>query len=326
MALKYEFHTNAELPAAERLWRDEANWGDQFNVMRRWYDSAPFGKLHIVVATDTETDEAVGQFCFATTRIIAGGEEISAVRPFGTIVTAAMRRAASDSNNPLDHPVIAMYSCAVRQLRARGTQLVYMIPDPRWQRLFKMFPGTQTGKFPLWSLPVPLAELIDLGENYTAAPLENWDERIDRLWEKSLRLHDCMLLRDAAMMRWKVGNGYYTITAVERNGELVGVVASRQKGDRQWLICDMLCADADDSMRATLAAASNVAHEKSLRGEGKQSLHKVAVLATPVMQPILQDLGFARDAYDFLIAVEILDKKIAAEDVAPARWYMSGDD
>lgn len=330
MPLTYKFYAdNSELPGVERLWR-EANWGDQFTAMRRWYDSAPFGKLHAVVATDTETGETVGLFCFATTRIVASGKEIRAARPFGTIVTPAMREAAmreaATGSSPLDHPVIVMYSRAIEELRTTGTQLVYMIPDPRWLRLFKMFPGTQTGMFPLWSLPVPFDEPLDLGKGCIAAPLETWDERIDRLWEKSSRLHDCMLLRNAAMLRWKVSNDFYTTTAVERDGELIGVVASRQKGDRQWLICDMLCADADDSMRATFAAASNVAHEKSLNGKDKEAIHKVAVLATPLMQPVLQNLGFARDAYDFLIAVEILDKSIAPEDVAPARWYMSGDD
>lgn len=325
MALRYDFHTSAELPKVAHLWREATDWGDQFDSMRRWYDSAPFGKLHIVTATKIASGEVVGQFCFATTRIVAGGREINAVRPFGTIVTPAMREAAA-VRSPLDHPVIAMYSCGVRELKAAGTQLVYMVPDPRWLRLFKMFPGTQTGLFPLWSLSVPFAKPLTLSKGFTAAPLENWDERVERLWEKSSRLHDCLLVRNAAMLRWKVGNDHYTTIAVERDGELIGIVASRQKGDRQWLICDMLCADAGESMRATLAAASNVAHEKSLTGEGKKAIHKVAVLATPLMQPILQDLGFARDAYDFLVAVEILDKKIAAEDVAPARWYLSGDD
>lgn len=326
MALEYEFHTNAALPEVERLWREATDWGDHFEIMRGWYDSSPFGKLHVVVAVDAGSGETVGQFCFATTRAVASGRKINAARPFGTIVTPAMRQAATDINSPLDHPVIAMYSCGIKHLRALGTQLVYMIPDPRWLRLFKMFPATQTAMFPLWSLPVPLDQPLILSREFSAAPLDDVDQRIDCLWEKSARLHDCLLLRNAAMLRWKVSNDYYSTIAVERDGELVGIIASRQKGDRQWLICDMLCADAGESMRATIAAAVNSAHEKSLIGEGKEAIRKVAVLATPLMQPVLQSLGFERDAYDFLFAVEIIGSNIAAQDVAPERWYISGDD
>lgn len=325
MSLKYEFHTNATLPRVEKLWREAALWGDQFDQIRNWYDSAPFGRFHIIVATDTASGETVGQFCFATTRAVASGVEISAVRPFGTIVTPAMSQAVSVSS-PLDHPVIAMYSSGIQELQAIGVQLVYMLPDPRWLRLFKMFPATQTGTFPLWSLGLPLDKPMVLSQEFSVVPFKASDERLNHLWKKSSRLHNCMLLRNAAMLRWKISGHAYTTIAIERDGELVGIVASRQKGDRQWLICDMLCTDAGESMHATLAAASNVAHEKSLRGEGKEALHKVAVLATPLMQPVLQGLGFKRDNYDFLVAVEILDKKIAAEDVAPSRWYISGDD
>lgn len=240
MALKYEFHTNAALPGVEKLWREATGWGDKFDQIRNWIDSSPFGKLHVVVATDTASGETVGQFCFATTRVIASGVEISAVRPFGTIVTPAMSQAAS-VGSPLDHPVIAMYSCGIKELQAIGTQLVYMLPDPRWLRLFKMFPDTQTDSFPLWSLPVPLDKPMVLSQEFSVAPFKASDERLDRLWEKSSRLHDCALLRNAAMLRWKIGTGAYTMIALERDGELVGIVASRQKGGQQWLICDMLC-------------------------------------------------------------------------------------
>jgi len=326
MALKYEFHLDATLPGLERLWREATDWGENtFDTLRPWFDSAPFGKPRIVIATDTESGEMVGQFRFMPLWVTVDGKEIRAVRPFGTIVTPAMH-AAAVINTPLDQPAVAMYTRAVVELKAMGEQLIYMVPDPRWMRLFKMFPFLQTGTFPLWSLPVPFEKPVDLDKAYSAAPLKAWDERVDRLWEKSSRLHGCMVLRNRSTLRWKLSNASYTTTAVERDGELVGLVASRQKGDRQWLVCDMLCADAGDSMRATLTAASNVAHEKSLTGDGKEAIHKVAVLATPLMEPILRDLGFARDAYDFPIVVHVLDEKIAAEDVNPSRWYVCATD
>ncbi|HEV7903616.1 MAG TPA: hypothetical protein VGO96_07235, partial [Pyrinomonadaceae bacterium] len=99
------------------------------------------------------------------------------------------------------------------------------------------------------------------------------------------------------------------------------------KGDRQWLVCDVLAADAGESMSATLSAACNVAHGKSVAAaESDEVIHKVAILTTPVIEPIVRDLGFARDDYDFPLAVHILDESIAPEKVAPSRWYVSAND
>ena len=325
MALKYELHTSEVLSEVKQLWCGATDWGDWFENLQRWFESAPSQILRVLIAIDTESNELVGQFCFMQTCVSLDGEKIRAVRPFGTIVTPAMRDAFV-MKHPLDHPAGAMYNHAVEELRTMGEQLVYMVPDPRWTRLFKMFPDFQTGSFPLWSLTVPLDGLFKLNESYIAAPLENWDERVDCLWEKSARLYGCVPIRDCAALRWKLADDAFTTTAVEKDGELIGLVASRHKGDRQWLICDMICADAGESMRATLAAACNVAHENSVARGGKKAIHKVAVLTTPLMQPIVESLGFKRDAYDFPLVIHILDSKIAPADVAPARWYLSGND
>ncbi|HEY0080867.1 MAG TPA: hypothetical protein VGB73_19850 [Pyrinomonadaceae bacterium] len=327
MGVAYEFHPDATLPGLERLWREATDWGETtLEALGRWFAAAPFGKPRIVVASDDRTGEMLGQFRFMPSRVSVDGEVVRAVRPFGTIITPAMREAVR-SNNPFDQPAVAMYSRAVEELRAAGEQLIYMVPDPRWVRLFKMFPFLQTGSFPLWSLPMPLAAPLAQAKGYEAAPLRAWDDRVDRLWKASSRLHGCLVMRDAETLRWKLANANYTTTAVEREGELVGLVASRRKGDRQWLVCDLLAADAGEAMRATLIAAANVAHEKSLSvGEGEEEIRKVAVLATPLMETTVASLGFARDDYDFPIVVHILDESIEPETVAPSRWYVSAND
>ena len=106
----------------------------------------------------------------------------------------------------------------------------------------------------------------------------------------------------------------------------MGLVASREKGDRQWLICDLLAADDGPALRATLAAAANVAHEESVARSGANELRKVAVLATSVMEPVVRSLGFMRDEYDFPLVVHVLDKSLPADDVRPERWYVSAND
>lgn len=326
MAFQYRFYHDTNLPDLERLWAEKTDWGmDTLQSLQDWFMEAPFGKPRIVVATDTETGEIVGQFRFMPSRVSVNGRELRAVRPFGTIIGKQMSDAAR-TGNVLDQPAVAMYSCAARELQALGEQFIYMVPDPRWVRLFKMLPMLKHGSFPLWSLPVPLSSPLPLGEGCTAGALSGWDERVDRLWEAASHLHGCSVVRDSRTLPWKLGHAKYTTTAVERGGELIGLVASRPKGDRQWLVCDMLMLDDKDALRATLAAVANVAHENSVAAPAEKPINKVAVLVTPVMEKAAQELGFARDDYDFPMVVHVLDPSISPEEVAPERWYISAND
>lgn len=331
MALKLEFHEVADLPGLERLWQEETDWGEQTQALRRWFMEAPFGKPSVVVATDEQTGKAVGQFRFMPSRVSVGGREVSAVRPFGTIITKEAHE-ATNVRSAFDHPIAAMYLRAAEEFQARGVNLIYTVPDERWVGLFKRWAThlrmfqIEYASFPLWSLPLPLRDgPLPLGEGFTAAPLAAWDARVDALWQAARKLHGCMAVRDAAVLHWKLANATYTVTAVERAGEFVGLAASRAKGDRQWLVCDLLATDAD-ALRATLAAAANAGHTENAARDGADELRKVAVLTTPLMEPVVSDLGFARDEYDFPLVVHVLDESLSAEDVSPARWYVSAND
>ena len=331
MGLKLEFHERADAPGLERLWREETDWGgDALQSLRRWFAEAPFGGPSAVEATDERTGRAVGQFRFMPSRVSVGGREVSAVRPFGTIVTKEAHEAA-EARDAFESPVGAMYMRAVGEFQQRGVQLVYTVPDRRWVGLFRRWVNAfkflrtiDYATFPLWSLPLPLPAPLALPAGFEAKPLGAWDARVDKLWESAQRLHGCQVVRDAATLRWKLGNAEHTVPAVERGGELAGLVASREKGDRQWLVCDLLAADDGESMRATLSAVCNVAHAASL--SGARELRKVAVLTTPVMEPVARDLGFARDDYDFPLVVHLLDDSLSLDDVSPARWYVSAND
>jgi hypothetical protein len=325
VGLAYRLVQEEDFPGVRRLWKEEAGWGTFAEEMwQRYVVEAPWGGISGTVATDTNTGRIVGQFAFIPSLVSVNGREVRAFRPGAPIVARALR---FRSPNPFSHPVVAMYKFAVKALRARGDGLIYMVPDSRWARLFKMFPFLQTGSFPLWRLTLPTAAPLALGRGFTSAPLASWDDgRVDELWSAARRLHGCMMVRDAKVLRWKLANATYEVTAVERGRALVGLVASRAKGDRQWLICDLLAADDGDSLRATLAAAANVAHAEALARTGAQEIRKVAVLATPLMESVVRHLGFARDAYDFPLVVHVLDDSLQAENFNPSRWYVSAND
>lgn len=326
MGLDYRLLQDDDLPGLQRLWREETDWGALAEEMwQRLVVGAPeWARISGAVATD-ESGAIVGQFAFVPSLVAVGGREVRAFRPGAPIVSRSLRFRDS---NPVNHPAVRMYNYAVKALRARGDGLIYMVPDPRWLRLFKMFPFLRCGSFPLWQLPLPLGRPLSAAAGYSAGRLTTLDdERIDRLWKRARGLYDCLVVRNSRTLAWKLDETGYEVVGVERGGELVGLASARAKGDRQWLLCDVVAADAGDAMRETLLAAVNAGHERALAAAGAaKPLHKIAVLATPLMEPALRALGFVRGPYDFPLVVHVLDPSLSKHDVSPPRWYVSAND
>jgi hypothetical protein len=333
LGLKYRLVREDDLPGVQRLWQEETNWGGLAEELwQRLVVQAPeWARVSGAVATD-ESGAIVGQFAFVPSLVAVNGREVRAFRPGAPIVSRSLRFRDA---HPLNHPAVRMYNYAVKALRARGDGLIYMVPDPRWLRLFKMFPFLHCGSFPLWQLPLPLERPLTSGDGYSASRLAALDDaRIDRLWARARRLYDCQVVRDSRTLAWKLNEPGYEVVGVERGGELVGLAAGRAKGDRQWLLCDVVTADAGDALRETLLAAVNVAHEiahdrareRAAAGGAAKPIHKIAVLTTPLMETALRSLGFQRGPYDFPLVVHVLDPSLTRHDVSPSRWYVSAND
>ncbi len=323
MALSCRMHEEADLPALRALWQAETEWGTITDEMwRRHVLDHPCGGAAIVVATDDASGDIVGEFTFLPTRVWTQGREVRAYRPSAPVVAKAARGSFS---RRLRHPVIAMYQHAVLALRAQGHGVLYMMPDPRWIPFLSLFPNMVAGRFPLWQMPVPLAAPLSLSAGAVAVPVAPDDERVDALWEVTRAQYRSAVVRDAEALRWRFGAGDHTVLGVERGGELTGLVSARAKGDRQWLICDVMAAD-DVALRDVLSAAVNLGHEAALADGSPRAVRKAAVLVTPRMEPAARALGFVRDAYDFPMLVHILDRSISKDDLDPAHWYVSAND
>ncbi len=325
MKLTYRMNTMTDRDELVRLWASsETGWDNiDISVWEHRFVNTPFGEAPIALAVNEETNKIVGQLIFLPLIAWIDGREVTGFRPFATFLVKEAR--SFQSLNPLNHPMFKMYRLAIESFREKNAGLIYMLPDPLWKRAFQFLPDFQIGSFPLYSMKLPLAEPFSLPDGYKAVEIEASDERIDGLWEKSARLYNCSIVRNTKSVAWKTSHFKFLCRGVERNGELAGFVALLHKGrDRQFVLCDLLAADVE-SLRATLCAACNLAHEYKLQNPS-EPLDKVAVLTTELMQPIVGDLGFYKDKYNFLVVIQALDSSLTEKQIAPSRWYASAND
>lgn len=327
MKLEYRMRREGDREPLIRLWSEHSGWGDADDPFWSYlFEDAPEGPAEIVVAEDRSTGGIVGQLAFLPVRVAVGGRRVRAMRPIAPIV-APGARSSLRLPNPFKHPIVAMYRHGARVVRDQGCPMLYALPDPRWRRMLEAFPFFQVGQFPLLSRPLSSGDVPGVPGETTTRSFDGWGSEVDDLWREWARRWECSVVRDSGYLEWKVGQGDYYITTVERDGGLVGLVASRQKGDRQWLICDLLAADEGDATRSTLRAACSLAHrEAAARGAGEMPIEKVAILAPERLRPLLAELGFEPEAYRFSFLVQPLGGVLDADAVAPERWYVTAND
>ena len=323
----YRFATVDDLEQIIALWVEETEWGVfPFSDTERWVN-APAGVPRTVVAYDNADGKIVGQCGFVPTLLIARDRELRGVRPHSTIVGKRWREGVT-SVDPADQPGFAMYRYGMENMAAEGVQVAHMLPNPRWLRLLKLFPGMQAAQFPLWSMFFPLSSSMSPGDGWSTEPLTGWNNEIDQLWTAASHQYECGVVRNAKMLEWKTTLEGSTVITVRKDGKLRGLASCRMKGDRQWTISDMLTADDNESLRATLTAAvqEGAGHASDEASDPNHRPVKAAVLATPLMQPVLAQLGFARDNYQFPFVVQRLDPALTDAEIDPRGWYVAATD
>jgi hypothetical protein len=137
-----------------------------------------------------------------------------------------------------------------------------------------------------------------------------------------------MIARDSTNLAWKTSHGNYVLTGIAYQSKLIGLFASVIKThDHQWLLCDLLSIDGNESLEITLIAALSEANTHYLSlSEGQRNVNKVAILATPLMQPVLERIGFSKDKYTFHALIHLFDPNLTSDEVAPQHWYFSAND
>ena len=325
MNTAYRMYTPDDIDALVQFWKENSGWDqiDRKEWERRFYYT-PYGNASVALAEDIDNGSIIGQFLFIPTIISIDGKEVKGFRPFAPVVKESVRTELGFMT--LVEIVLKMYNYAIDEFKKEGVGIIHMLPDPRWSKAFEFIPEAQVSYFPLWSLDLPLQQKFSMPDAYSVSPIKPNDERINSLWEKNSKLYGCIFPRNTVTLPWKTSHGNYQLSGVFNNEELVGVSVSIFKSnDKQWLICDMITADAEDAMEATLKAACNEAQDFITANRGAV-IQKIAILATPLIQKKIETLGFKNDNYRFPIVIQALDPSLSKEQVAPQRWYASAND
>jgi hypothetical protein len=325
MNTTYRMYAPNDIDALVQFWKENAGW-DQIDrkEWERRFHGTPYGNASVAIAEDMDSGSIVGQFLFIPTVISIDGKEVKGFRPFAPVVKESVR--AELGLLTLMEIVLKMYNYAMDEFKKDGVGVIHMLPDPRWAKAFEFIPDAQVDYFPLWSLNLPLQQKFSLPDAYTVSPIQPNDERINILWEKNSKLYGCIFPRNTVTLPWKTSHGNYQTLGVFHKDELIGVSVSIVKAnDKQWLICDIITSDGEEAMEATVKATCNKAQD-FIEANEEATIHKIAILATPLIQKKIEGMGFKNDHYRFPIVIQALDPSLTKEEVAPQRWYASAND
>ncbi|MFC0774385.1 hypothetical protein [Terrimonas alba] len=331
MRITYRMANNDDVEAMANFWSENSGWDiiDSLEWRRR-FTNTPFGDATVAVAFDDDEKKLIGQFVFIPIMLSVRGKEVKAYRPFAPILHESLQtKFGIASLLTGQHPMLKMYKKVSDELSRQNVSLIYIVPDPRWSRVLQAFPFIMTHKFPLWTLALPLSNLFSLPADITIKKVDTSDPGIDKLWSHATQAYSSTIVRNSKTLSWKTSHGDFKIYAVYKQDEMIGLLTVVYKAkDLQWLICDMITKDNDDSLRMTLTAACNkIQLENDAAENSNGHIKKIAILATPPIEKVVSQLGFVKNAYHFTLAIHPLEKNnIDKKEIAPANWYISAND
>lgn len=324
MELTYRNFCEADIDTLVHFWNGNADW----DVITRetWehrFLKSPYGAPVIILALNENS--IAGQFPFLPVGVCVDEKEVLSYRPFAIIINKNIRGALKLL--AMFQIVFKMFNHAIDLLKDSSVPLIHMLPDPRETRFFKAFSKFQIGYFPLWSLPLPLQRTFDLPACYETIFIHPLDERINTLWNENRKLNCCCVVRNAKTLEWKTSSDNYKLLGLLKNRTLAGLCVFIPKpDDKQWLICDILANDTYENLSVLIKATCQYAQYDPATTKPEKPLQKIAILATPALQTVLEPLGFQKDNYLFPVVVQLLDDSLTKAQVAPERWYVSAND
>lgn len=331
MNISYRMATSNDTNALAEFWSENSGWDviDSAEWKKRFLTS-PFGEAVVSIATDDQTGNIIGQFLFIPSGISVNGKEMMTYRPFAPVLKQSLQtKFGIASLLTWQHPILKLYQKVADEMSRQGISFLYAMPDPRWARILLTRPSFMTHKFPLWSHPLPLDRNFILPDQCTVEKINPSDPAIDQLWQLSSAVYSSAIVRNSQTMAWKTLHGNYLTFAIRRSREITGMFTAIYKTkDYQWLICDLVTKDKEESLSISLAAACNMIQSENIRLSINQNhANKIALLCTPPMEKIVKNMGFVKEDYNFTLAIHLLNKNgINKKHVSPENWYVSAND
>ena len=317
--LAYRPFCEGDLPGVLRLWEEESGWGAVTpEQWRRWFVDRPDGACLVMVAEDGG-GRVAGQLVFAPTLVRIDGEDVPAVRVGAPIVDRAWRRRSV--RHP-EHPAARLYRAGARAAAERGFRLLYALPEHAWLPFFRWLGGFAEADPGCRAVDAAsgAATAAGLAAGLRAAPSGDFGAEYDALWAGAAASFPvrCGLDRGAERLRYRIGGHLVLEVREEAGGALAGYAAVNR---RTGLLVDVL-ARAPDGLAPVLAAALAwlaAAPDGAAIGELK-------AMDTPVLRPALDALGSAPVDFRFAFVCTPLDPSLAADRIAPERWYLAPGD
>jgi len=317
--LAYRPFRDADLPGVLRLWEEESGWGGITEERwRRWFVDRPDGACLVMVAEDGG-GRVAGQLVFAPVLVRVDGEEVPAVRVGAPIVDRARRRR---SVRHAEHPASRLYRAGALAAAERGFRLLYALPEHAWLPFFRWLGGFAEADLGCRAVHAAsgAAAAAGLAAGLRAAPCPGFGAEYDALWARAAASFPvrCGLDRGAERLRYRIGGHLVLEAREEAGGALAGYAAVNR---RTGLLVDVL-ASAPDGLAPVVAAALAwlaAAPDGAALGELK-------AMETPALRPALDALGFAPVDYRFAFVCTALDPSLAADRIAPERWYLTPGD
>ncbi len=315
--LAYRPFCEGDLPGVLRLWEEESGWGGITpEHWRRWFVDRPDGACLVMVAEDGG-GRVAGQLVFAPTRVRMDGEDVPAVRVGAPIVDRAWRRR---SVRHAEHPAARLYRAGARAAAERGFRLLYALPEHAWLPFFRWLGGFAEAAPGCRVVDAASGAAAGLAAGLRAAPPPGFGAEHDALWEQAAASFPvrCGLDRGAERLRYRIGGHLVLEAREEGGGALAGYAAVNR---RTGLLVDVLARAPDETTAvlaaalAWLAAAPDGAAPRELKA-----------MDTPALRPALDALGSAPVDFRFAFVCTPLDPSLAADRIAPDRWYLAPGD
>jgi hypothetical protein len=260
-----------------------------------------------------------GQLVFAPALVRMDGEDVPAVRVGAPIVDRAWRRR---SVRHAEHPAARLYRAGARAAAERGFRLLYALPEHAWLPFFRWLGGFAEAD--------PGCRIVDarsgaaaaagLAAGLRAAPSPGFGAEYDALWEQAAASFPvrCGLERGAERLRYRIGGHLVLEVREEAGGALAGYAAVNR---RTGLLVDVLARTPDETTAVLAAALAWLA-----AAPDGAALRELKAMDTPVLRPALDALGFAPLDFRFAFVCTALDPSLAADRIAPERWYLTPGD